>query len=91
MEQQAGTTQAQETRSFGETFEQFGEQMAAWGEEFGCQMEAWGQEFGQRMDAWGKEFGPRTESWAEELALKPSPALCIDGSSGKKNTYKSCI
>jgi hypothetical protein len=70
MGQQTGITQAQEARSFGETFEQFGEQMAAWGEEFGCQMEAWGREFGQRMDAWGKEFGPRMESWAEDLALK---------------------
>lgn len=70
MEQQTGTTQAQEVKGFGETFEQFGEQMATWGEEFGCHMEAWGREFGQRMDAWGKEFGPRMESWAEELAQK---------------------
>ena len=75
MEQQTGTTQAQEAKRFGETFEQFGEQMAAWGEEFGCHMEAWGQEFGQRMDAWGKEFGPRMElagerirQWFEEQA-----------------------
>jgi hypothetical protein len=70
MEQQTGITQAQEARSFGETCEQFGEQMAAWGEEFGRHMETWGREFGQRMEAWSKEFGPRMEVWAEELAQK---------------------
>ena len=62
------TGQTQETKRFGETFEQFGEQMAAWGEEFGRQMETWGQEFERRMEAWGTEFGPRMEAWAEELA-----------------------
>ncbi|MGA9350297.1 MAG: hypothetical protein WBW48_16055 [Anaerolineae bacterium] len=70
MEQQTGTTRAQEAKRFGETIEQFGEQMAAWSEEFGRHMEAWGREFGQRMEAWGEEFGPRMESWAEELAQK---------------------
>jgi len=59
MEQQTATTQAQEAERFGDTFEQFGKQMAAWGEEFG-----------QRMEAWGEEFGPRMEAWAEELAQK---------------------
>ena len=70
MEQQTATTQAQEATRFGDTFEQFGERMSAWGEEFGRQMEAWGREFGQRMETWGKEFGPRMEVWAEELAQK---------------------
>jgi len=70
MEQQTATTQAQDAKSFGDTCEQFGEQMAAWGEEFGRHMEAWGREFGQRMDAWSKEFGPRMEVCAEELAEK---------------------
>ena len=70
MEQQTATAQAQEAKRFGDTCEQFGEQMAAWGEEFGRQMEAWGKEFGQRMEAWGKEFGPRMEVWAEELVQK---------------------
>ena len=70
MEQQTATTRAQEARNFGDTCEQFGEQMAAWGEEFGHHMEAWGREFGQRMEDWSKEFGPRMEVWAEELAQK---------------------
>jgi gas vesicle protein len=70
MERQTATTQAQEAPRFGDTCEQFGEQMAAWGEEFGRHMEAWGREFGQRMEAWSKEFGPRMEAWAEELAEK---------------------
>jgi hypothetical protein len=70
MEQQTATTQAQEARSFGDTCEQFGEQMAAWGEEFGRHMEAWGEEFGQRIEAWSQEFEPRIEVWAEELAQK---------------------
>ena len=74
MEQQTATTQAQETERFGDTFEQFGEQMAAWGEEFGRQMEAWGREFGQRMEAWAEEFGPRMEAWAEELGQKMEQA-----------------
>ena len=56
MEQQTATAQAQEARRFSDTFEQFGEQMAAWGEEFG-----------QRMEDWSEEFGPRMETWAEEL------------------------
>jgi DNA anti-recombination protein RmuC len=68
MEGQTEDKQAQEEKRFGDTFEQFGEQMAAWGEEFGRQMEAWGREFEGRMEAWGKEFGPRMEVWAEELA-----------------------
>jgi len=70
MEQQTATTQAQESRSFSDACEQFGEQMSAWGEEFGRHMEAWGREFGQRMEAWSGEFGPRMEVWAEELAQK---------------------
>jgi len=70
MEQQTTTTQAQEAKSFGDTCEQFGEQMAAWGEEFGRHMEAWGEEFGQRIDDWSQEFEPRIEGWAEELAQK---------------------
>jgi hypothetical protein len=79
MEQQTETTQDQESKRFGNTFEQFGERMAAWGEEFGRFMEAWGEEFGRRMEAWGeefgqrmevmgKEFGPRVETWSEDLA-----------------------
>ena len=70
MEQQTASTEAQEARSFGDSCEQFGEQMAAWGEEFGRHMEAWGREFGQRMEDWSQEFGPRMEVWAEELAQK---------------------
>lgn len=70
MEQQTETTQDQESKHFGHAFEQFGEQMAAWGEEFGRQMEVWGEEFGHRMEAWGKEFGPRMEAWSEKLAEK---------------------
>ncbi len=70
MEQQTATTQAQEAKRFSDAYEQFGEQMAAWGEEFGHQMEAWGREFGQRMEAWAEEFGPRMEAWAEELGRK---------------------
>jgi len=70
MEQQTATTQTQEAKGFGDTCEQFGEQMAAWGEEFGRHTEAWGTEFGQRMDDWSQEFGPRMEVWAEELAQK---------------------
>ncbi len=70
MEQQTATTQTQEAKSFGDTCEQFGEQMAAWGEEFGHHMEAWGGEFGQRMEDWSQEFGPRMEVWAEELGRK---------------------
>jgi len=64
------TGQTQETKRFGETFEQFGEQMAAWGEQFGRQMEAWGREFEGRMADWGEEFGPRMEAWAGELAQR---------------------
>ena len=70
IEGQTEDRQAQEEKRFSDTFEQFGQQMAAWGEEFGRQMEAWGKEFGQRMEAWGKEFGPRMEVWAEELVQK---------------------
>jgi len=70
MEGQTEDRQAQEEKRFGDTFELFGEQMAAWGEEFGCHMDAWGKEFEQRMEAWGKEFGPRMEAWAEELAQR---------------------
>lgn len=70
MEQRTATANAQETKRFGDTCEQFGEQMAAWGEEFGRHMEAWGREFGQRMEDWSQEFGPRMEVWAEELAQK---------------------
>jgi len=62
------TTNDKQKRYFGDTFEQFGEQMAAWGQEFGRQMEAWGQEFENRMAVWGQDFGPRMEVWAEELA-----------------------
>jgi DNA anti-recombination protein RmuC len=78
MEQHTEPKQEQETEHF-ETFEDFGEQvtawgetfgeqMAAWGEEFGRHMEAWGREFERRMEAWGKEFGPRVEAWTEDLA-----------------------
>lgn len=69
-EKQIEAEQAQETEHFGDTFERFGEQMAAWGEEFGRYMEGWGREFEQRMEAWGKEFGPRMETWAEELSQR---------------------
>ncbi len=68
MKEQTEAGQAQETKRFGDTFEQFGEQMAAWGDEFGRHMEAWAGEFEQRMQVWGKEFGPRMEAWAEELS-----------------------
>jgi len=68
MEEQKESTPYQEPKRVGEAFEQFGEQMAAWGEEFGHQMEAWGKEFEQRMESWGKEFGPRMEVWGKELA-----------------------
>ncbi len=70
MEQQTANTQTQEAKSFSDTCEQFGEQMAAWGEEFGHHMEAWGTEFGQRMEDWSQECGPRMEVWSEELAQK---------------------
>ena len=68
MEEQTETAQDQETKHFGDAFEQFGERMAAWGEEFGRQMETWGKEFERRMEVWGKEFGPHMEAWTEELA-----------------------
>ena len=68
MEQQAETTQGQEPKRFDELFEQFGEQMAAWGEAFGQRMAAWGEEFGRQMETWSKEFGPRMEAWSQDLA-----------------------
>jgi hypothetical protein len=68
MEQQTETPQDQGSKRFGNTFEQFGEHMAAWGEEFGRQMEALGKEFECRMETWAKEFGPCVEAWSEDLA-----------------------
>ena len=79
MESQTETSGDREKKHFDDTFEDlgqqmaawgeaFGEQMAVWGEEFGRRMEAWGQEFGHRMDTWGKEFGPRMETWTQDLS-----------------------
>ncbi len=68
MEEQTEAGEAQEKKRFGDAFEQFGEQMEAWGEVFGRRMEAWGEEFGRRMETWGEEVGPRMEAWAEDLA-----------------------
>ncbi|MFQ5813073.1 MAG: hypothetical protein ACE5I2_07780 [Anaerolineae bacterium] len=64
MEQQTVTTQAQEAKRFGDTFEQFGEQMAAWGEEFGPRMEVWAEELAQKMELTGE----RVRQWFEEQA-----------------------
>jgi hypothetical protein len=73
MEQDASSAKKKRAR-FEEPFEQFGEQMAAWGEEFGRQMEAWGKEFEARMEAWGKEFGPRMEAWGKDLGRRMEEA-----------------
>ncbi len=61
MEQQAETTQDQESKRFDDTFEQFGQQMAAWGEEFGRRMETWGEEFGCCMEAWSEDLAQHIE------------------------------
>jgi len=62
MEQQTATTQTQEARRFGDTFEQCGEQMAAWGEEFGQRMEDWAEELAQKTEL----MGERIRQWIEE-------------------------
>ena len=64
MEQQTATAQAQEARHFSDTFEQFGEQMAAWGEEFGQRMEDWAEELVQNVEL----VGERIRQWFEEQA-----------------------
>jgi len=64
MEQQTATTRAQEARNFGDTCEQFGEQMAAWGEEFGQRMEDWAEELAQKTEL----MGERISQWFEKQA-----------------------
>lgn len=83
MEQQTATTQTQGAKSFGDTCEQFGEQMTAWGEEFGRHMEAWGRELGPRLEVWAEELvqkmeqtGERVREWFEEQA--PSRSASAD-------------
>ena len=62
------TTNNKQKRFFGDTFEQFGEQMATWGQEFGPRGEAWAEELAQHME----QVGERFEQWFEQKMATPA-------------------
>ena len=69
MEQQTATTQAQEAKSFGDTCEQFGEQMAAWAEELAQNMELVGKRMSQWLDEQATSRSPPEVSSLREERL----------------------
>lgn len=69
MQQQTATAQAQEAKYFSDTFEQFGEQVAAWAEELGQKMELAGERIRQWFEEQSASCAPSEASSLREERL----------------------